>query len=709
MTMERISGFEIDSPLGAGLAGPEYLARDSVSGRAVRLLVVARASIPSRQVEQRFIQDALDASSIDHPNMAKIYGVEEADGRILVSCEAAGGETLSNRIGTLSASEAVEVFRGILEGLGAAHEKGVVHGCLSPADVAIAKGGAVKVASFGLANLVRSLPGTGSDTGRSAYLSPEMLQGMEADAASDLWSAGAILYAMLAGRAPFAAADGPSLVYRVLNTDPLSAPAAAGVPADLKPLVGRLLRKDAASRPSSARDALDILDERGRAGRAGGGRVAVGVMYFDHAPGVDGIAHLAVGVSEDLIHRLSHVEGIAVASRQDAVVLRGREVDPQLLGRCMGLDMVMTGSVAGAGDGLRVTARAVDGATGAELWSGALETPCGRAYEIAPRIAAAFLEAAGLEAGEEERRDAAAPITADERAFDFYARGREFLTRRGRRNTEAAIRAFEYALACDPALALAEEGLASACSAMYTYYDGADSWLDAVEAAAGRALAGDARLVEARLHLALVSLHRKDYALAKKGLEAVLRDRPDYYEAYRWLGILSDMRGEFGDAVEYYQKAAAVKPCSVEPWLFINMTHRRRGDLSAAMEAAKKFLEVGIRVLHVAPDDAVTLSRFCPIYTLFGETERARDTLDRILRTGTEDGLVLYNCAATYALLGDADDSLSCLRKALSGGYQNVREWIEGDPDFAAIRDTAAFRGLLSEFDLRHGDDRHDE
>jgi adenylate cyclase len=225
-------------------------------------------------------------------------------------------------------------------------------------------------------------------------------------------------------------------------------------------------------------------------------------------------------------------------------------------------------------------------------------------------------------------------------------------------------------------------------------------------AAARRALGMDPRLIEARLHLALVSLHRKDYAAAKSGLEDVLRDRPDYYEACRWLGILSDMTGQYDDAVAYYQKAAEIKPCSVEPWLLVNMTHRRRGDLSAAMEAAKRFLEVGLRVLHVSPDDPVTLSRFCPIYTLFGDTERARSTLDRILRTGTEDGLVLYNCAATYALLGDPDNSLSCLRKALSGGYQNVRVWIEGDPDFAGIRETAAFRALLSEFDLHHRDDR---
>lgn len=700
--MERISHFDLESRLPGNLAGPVYLANDVSAGRAVRLLVVPRDSIRSRHIEQLFIQDVLDASRIDHPNVAKIYGVEEAEGRILVSYEAVAAETLERRIGSFSVSEAVAVFRGIIEGLDAAHEKGVVHGCLSAADVTVAEGGTVKITSFGLEKLVRSATSSGMDPARAAFLSPEVLQGMEADETADLWSAGAILFAMLAGKEPFAADGVPSLVYRILNENPLSDPAAARIPADVKPLLGRLLRKDPASRPSSAREAMAILDERGRAARVKGELVSVGVMYFDHAPAGDGKRHVAVGVTEDLIFRLSRVKGLAVTSRQDAVTLRGRDVDPQQLGRCMGLDVVVTGGVTAAREEIRVSARAVDTTTGADVWTSSLERTAAETFSIAPLLAGGLLDALGVAADDAERRAAAAPITGDERAFDFYARGREFLTRRGRKSTLAAIRAFEYALACDAELAVAEEGLAAACSAMYTYYDGSDSWLDGMAAAARRALATDPRLIEARLHLALVSLHRREYGAAKSGLEEVLQDRPDYFEGYRWLGILSDMTGKYDDAVAYYRKAADLKPCSVEPWLLVNMTHRRRGDISAAMDAAKRFLEVGLRVLRVAPDDPVTLSRFCPIYTLFGDDERARGTLDRILRTGTEDGLVLYNCAATYALLGDPDNSLSCLRKALSGGYQNVREWIEGDPDFTDIRETAAFRALLSEFDVRH-------
>ncbi|MBP2681438.1 MAG: serine/threonine protein kinase with repeat [Candidatus Krumholzibacteriota bacterium] len=699
--MERISHFDLES-LVSGFRGPVYLATDVSSGRSVHLLVLPRASIPSTIVERILIKDALDASKIDHPNVAKIYGIEEADGRILISYEAVAGETLAGRIGSIPVSEAVGIFRGILEGLDAAHAKGVVHGCLSAAEVMVSGGGVVKITGFGLEKLARNAIGIDGDPARLAYFSPEMLQRMEVDEAADLWSAGVILFAMLSGRAPFDAGDVPSLIYKILNTDPLSDEAIGKIPSDLRPVLARLLRKDPASRPSSARDALEMLEERSRAGRVEGRRVSVGVMYLDHVPTGDGKGHVAVGITEDLIYRLSCVKELAVTSRQDSLVLKGRDVDPQQVGRCMGLDVLVSGAVTFAGDAIRVEARAVDTTTGSSVWTGSLERPAREAFSIAPSLAAGLVEAMRVPADDAEMRIVETPITVDERAFDFYARGRDFLTRRGERNTGAAIWAFEYALACDRDLSHALEGLAAAYSAMYTYYDGAESWLDGMAGAAGKAVGMDPRLIEARLHLALASLHRKDYAAAKNALEKILKDRPEYYEAYRWLGILSDMTERYEDAVGYYRKAAEIKPCSVEPWLLMNMTHRRRGDLAAATEAARRFLEVGLRVLHVVPDDPVTLSRFCPIYTLFGEADRARDTLDRILRTGTEDGLVLYNCAATYALLRDPENSFACLRKALSAGYQNVREWIEGDPDFANIRETETFRALLSEFDLRH-------
>lgn len=432
-------------------------------------------------------------------------------------------------------------------------------------------------------------------------------------------------------------------------------------------------------------------------------RPSVAVLYFTTAETDTDLRHLACGITEDVISRLAEADGLSVASRHDVVPLRNRDADTDELGGCMGVGFVLRGGVSAFHDRIRAVVRLAAVGRAGDLWRETFERPKSELSGMAPSIALGVARALDAPLATTEARRMSEPLTGNAHAYDLHARGRESLTLRGRKHTEEAIRFFEEAVAADPDFAVAHESLAAACSGMFTYYDGTDGWLDRMTREALAALESDPNLVEARFHVGVAALHRREHERARAAFEEIIRMRPDHYEAHQWLGILSDMTGDHDAALECYAKSAEIKPCSVEPWLYINMTHRRRGDVPAATEAARKFLEVGLRTLHVIPDDPVTLSRFCVVYTLFDEKQKAREALDRVLRTETSDGLVLYNCAATYALLGDHDASLGCLRKALGGGYKNVRDWIETDPDFDAMRGVGGFRDLLSEFDRLHG------
>jgi adenylate cyclase len=431
-------------------------------------------------------------------------------------------------------------------------------------------------------------------------------------------------------------------------------------------------------------------------------RPVLAVLYFEPEETDADLLHVACGLTEDVISRLARASGIAEASRHEVVSLRHRDVDTEELGKCMGVTFVLRGDLSAFHDRIRLVVRLAGVGRAGDLWRGTFECETAGLPGVPPAVALGVVKALDVTLSPEEERRMSERLTANARAWDFHARGRESLTLRGRKHTEAALRFFEEAIGADPRFAVAHESLAAACSGMFTYYDGRDGWLDRMAAAAQEALRLDPRLIEARFHVGTAALHKHEYERARAAFEDIIRERPGHYEAYLWLGILFDMTGRYDDALECYRNGAEIKPCSVEPWLYINMTHRRRGDVAGATEAARRFLEVGLRTLHVAPDDPVTLSRFCVIYTLTGEQQKARDTLERILRTETRDGLVLYNCAATYALLGDREGSLECLRKALGEGYKNVRDWIGTDPDFDSIRGAEEFQKLLQEFDGLH-------
>ena len=427
------------------------------------------------------------------------------------------------------------------------------------------------------------------------------------------------------------------------------------------------------------------------------GTTSIAVLYFENEGPDESFAYLCSGITDDLIIHLARNRTLRVVSRDDVLPFRARDVDVRDLGEALVVDYVLTGRVRAQNGSIHIEARLVEVGSNASLWQGQFDRSSEEVVDVVNEVlrgVARTLEVSPEDAKSSELSDAVSP-----RAYTAYLEGRDLLSRRGRKNVEAAVALFDDAVAVSPDFAMAHLAAAEGAVEMFTFYDDDEVWLDRALAASRRAGELDAGLVEALFVEGVVQYHRDHFDKARDVFEQVVRVNPSSYEAYRWLGIVSDVTGKYDDALDFYETAAQIKPYSVEPWLFMNMTHRRKGDVDAAMMSAKRFLEVGIRKLEINPDDEVTLSRFAAIYTLLGEGEKARDALQRILKWHPDDGTVLYNCACTYALLGDNDQALLCLRMALENGYRNVREWVKTDPDFADLRATEAFKQLLIKFD----------
>ena len=228
MIGQTILQYNIIEKLGEGGMGVVYKARDTKLDRTVALKFLPEHLNASTEDKARFTQEAKAASALNHPNVCTIHDIQEFDGRMFIVMEYVDGQTLRERMGTLSFKQAIEIGIQIADGLAAAHEKGIVHRDIKPENIMVRKDGIAQIMDFGLAKLrgnVSRLTKEGSTIGTAGYMSPEQIQGQEADHRSDIFSMGAVLYEMITGQLPFKGIHETALAYEIVNVDaaPMSA------------------------------------------------------------------------------------------------------------------------------------------------------------------------------------------------------------------------------------------------------------------------------------------------------------------------------------------------------------------------------------------------------------------------------------------------------------------------------------------------------
>jgi Tol biopolymer transport system component len=307
MIGRTLAHYRITAAIGAGGMGEVYRAADTKLGRdvAIKVLPAEVAQDPERLA--RFEREAKLLASLNHPNIAAIYGLEEADGKPFLALELVEGEDLKERLarGAIPINEALEIAEQIAEALEEAHSKGIVHRDLKPANVKVTPEGKVKVLDFGLAKAWGGDAGSGASSidlsqsptlartgtlagvilGTAAYMSPEQASGKSVDKRADIWSFGVVLFEMLSGRAPFAGETPSEVMAAVIKEEPAWDRLPAGCPPTITRLIRRCLRKKPRERLQDVGDArLEIqeqlagttveaaispgdIDERGRAER----------------------------------------------------------------------------------------------------------------------------------------------------------------------------------------------------------------------------------------------------------------------------------------------------------------------------------------------------------------------------------------------------------------------------------------------------------
>jgi Tol biopolymer transport system component len=274
MIGKTLGHYRVGEQLGRGGMGEVYLADDLNLNRKVALKFLPEAFAADPERMARFEREAKLLASLNHPNIAAIYGLEQAEGKRFLVLELVEGETLAQRLskGALSVEEALGICRQIADALEAAHEKGIIHRDLKPANVMITEGDKVKILDFGLAKalsdetqsvdssqsptLTEAMTRPGVILGTAAYMSPEQAKGKAVDKRADIWAFGCILYECLTGKRAFEGETVTETLAAVLTRDPEWEKA----PAQAQPLLRRCLERDPKKRLRDIGEAMAWIE-----------------------------------------------------------------------------------------------------------------------------------------------------------------------------------------------------------------------------------------------------------------------------------------------------------------------------------------------------------------------------------------------------------------------------------------------------------------
>jgi len=739
LTGKTISHYNVLEKLGGGGMGVVYKAKDTRLGRNVALKFLPDDISQDPQTIERFRREARAASSLNHPNICTIYDAGEFDGRPFIAMELLEGQTLRNRISgaPLAVSEILDIGTQIVDGLHAAHLKGIVHRDIKPANIFLVDKGPAKILDFGLAKMGRQeqqiaalaetslrtqidrsalLTSPGSSIGTVAYMSPEQARGEELDARSDLFSLGVVLYEMCTGLIPFAGATAALIFDGILRSEP--APATTinpKLPVAIENILAKALEKDpdlryqtAAELRSDLKRLKRDLDSNRRpsadkpeplkaaAASATPAAKSVAVLYFENQSGSKEDEYLRDGITEDVITELSKIQGLNTFSRPTVLAFRDKPMTPPQVAQLLGAVYVLTGSVRRAGARLRISAQLIDTRTDFTLWSERFDREMKDVFEVQDEMARKIAEALRVKLSPQELEALADKPTENTQAYDLYLRGKRYARRQTRQDVEFALQMFENAVVLDPSFALAYAACANACAMYYSIFTRDQIWIERAREASGRAVALRWDLPEVQVSQAWVlyaaGLYDEAVRMVKKAIERKRDCEGAYYLLFRGLFAA----GRCQEVVDLSESAieASGEDYNVYVPILNSLGSLEREDLSLNM--TRRFCAALENHLKQVPEDARARVLLGANYARLSREADALRELQMAVTLRADESSILYNAACTYCRLNRKVEALDALRKAWDAGSRDP-VWTRRDPDLLLLHGDPEFERLYPE------------
>jgi len=399
------------------------------------------------------------------------------------------------------------------------------------------------------------------------------------------------------------------------------------------------------------------------------------------------------GVAEEILNALTKVGSLHVPARTSCFAFRGASVDARDIGKRLGVEALLEGSIRKAGNRLRITVQLIDARNGYHLWSERFDREIEDIFAIQDEIAHNVLTALGLSLTQREEGRLLKTSTTNMQAYEFYLRGRKFFQKWTRESIGFARQMFQRAIELDPNFAGAWAGLATA-RVYLSDWGRVPDHLDDARKASTRALELDPDLAEAHVAAGQELSMERRYSDAAIEFERASELDPTLFDAYYYYARSSFKSGDLQKALRLFQQAQCARPEDYQSYYFQSAVLRkldrpeeaRRVD-DLALESIRKYLELN-------PDEARPYSLGSGILARLGEIDRAKQWNERAISLAPDDDAVLYNAGCFFSLLGEHERALDLLEQAIDAGLAGG-DWIMHDPDCESVRKHPRFQSVL--------------
>jgi len=731
MIGKTVSHYRILEKLGEGGMGVVYKAEDTKLKRTVALKFLPPELTRDADAKARFIQEAQAACALDHPDICTIFEIDETgDGQLFIAMALYEGETLTRKIerGPLPIEQAVEIAMRVAQGLGRAHEAGIVHRDIKPGNIMITGRGDVKIVDFGLAKLAgqAKLTRTGSTIGTAAYMSPEQAQGEEVDQRTDIWSLGVVLYEMLTGQLPFKGEHEAALLYSIVHEKPQAlSESRPDVPTSLSSIISKVLQKDRALRYQTTSELIIDLKKLVVPGiQLLHQDKSIAVLPFENLSPDPDQEYFSDGLTEEVISDLSNVRALRVISRSSAMTFKGTKKKVPEIARELDVQYVLEGSVRKAGNSLRITAQLIDAASDAHLWAEKYSGTLDDVFDVQEKVSRSIVAALKLKLTPEESQKIAERPIDNVAAYQCYLKATADIWRFNESSLGSALAHLQKGLDILGDNALLYSAMGFVCWQYVNLGIAQEEYIAKAEEYAQKALALDPESPQAHFIIGIIKMwvygNVREYI---RELKIALTVNPNYVHALILLAGLSTMSvGKPAAAIPFVQRVGQIDP--LDPWNYFlqGRLFFYDGQYELAAEQFRQHYQLDpdnliVRFFYaltlanmqdldgafsiidhsaqMAPDNVVTKFGLLLKYGLLKDRERAFGEMTADFeKTCRRDHQWSYLVAVPLAMVDAREESLDWLENAVNRGFINYPE-LDRNPFLANIRGEERFKKLM--------------